>query len=102
MTGTMREESLKSDIIVYVIILAIAGLQIGLAYTGGTIGQHVMEMLGLAIIQAGLGVMFFMHLFQEKRSLLFALIPATVFVLLMMNMFWSDSFRIIHMKPWPN
>jgi cytochrome c oxidase subunit IV len=61
-----------------------------------------MEFLSLAIIQAGLGVMFFMHLFQEKRSLMFALIPATVFVLLMMNVFWSDSFRIIQMKPWAN
>jgi cytochrome c oxidase subunit IV len=102
MTVTMREESLKSDIIVYFIILAIAGLQILLAYRGGTIGQHVMEMLALALIQAGLGIMFFMHLFQEKRSLMFALIPATVFVLLMLNMIWTDSFRILHMKPWPN
>ena len=78
MTGTMREESLKTDIIVYVIILVIAGLQVLIAYRGGTIGQHVIEFLSLAIIQAGLGVMFFMHLFQEKRSLMFALIPATV------------------------
>lgn len=102
MTGTMREESLKADIVVYVITLVIAGLQVLIAYRGGTIGQHVIEFLSLAIIQAGLGVMFFMHLFQEKRTLMFALIPATVFVLLMMNVFWSDSFRIIHMKPWPN
>jgi cytochrome c oxidase subunit IV len=102
MTGTMREESLKSDIIVYIIILVISGLQVLIAYRGGTIGQHVMEFLGLAIIQAGLGIMFFMHLFQEKRSLMFALIPATVFVLLMMNMIWTDSFRILQMKPWPN
>jgi cytochrome c oxidase subunit IV len=102
MSGTMREESLKSDIIIYVIILVIAGLQVLLAYRGGTIGQHVIEFLSLAIIQAGLGVMFFMHLFQEKRSLMFALIPATVFVLLMMNVFWSDSFRLLQMKPWPN
>jgi cytochrome c oxidase subunit IV len=102
MSGTMREESLKTDIIVYVIILVIAGLQVLIAYRGGTTGQHVMEFLSLAIIQAGLGVMFFMHLFQEKRTLMFALIPATVFVLLMMNVFWSDSFRIIQMKPWPN
>jgi cytochrome c oxidase subunit IV len=102
MTGTMREESLKTDIIVYVITLVIAGLQVFIAYRGGTIGQHVIEFLSLAIIQAGLGVMFFMHLFQEKRALMFALIPATVFVLLMMNVFWSDSFRLIQMKPWPN
>lgn len=102
MTGTMREESLKADIIVYFVILAIAALQIVLAYTHASIGQHVFEMLSLAIIQAGLGVMFFMHLFQEKRSLMFALIPATVFVLLMMNVIWTDSFRIINMRPWAN
>ena len=102
MTGTVREESLKTDIIVYIAILVIAALQVVLAYTHGTVGQHVIEFLSLAIIQAGLGVLFFMHLFQEKRSLMLALIPATVFVLLMMNVFWGDSFRIIHMKPWPN
>ena len=102
MTGTVREESLKTDIIVYVLILVIAALQIVLAYTRATVGQHVMEFLSLAIVQAGLGIMFFMHLFQEKRTLMLALIPATVFVLLMMNVFWSDSFRIVHMKPWPN
>lgn len=102
MTGTMREESLKSDIIVYFVILVIAGLQVLLAYRPGSIGQHVFQMLALAIIQAGLGVMFFMHLFQEKRALMIALIPATIFVLLMMNMIWTDSFRLINMKPWPN
>lgn len=102
MAENTRNESLTSDIIVYFVILVIAGLQILLAYRGGTVGQHVLEMLALAIIQAGLGIMFFMHLLREKRSLLFALVPATVFVLLMMNMIWTDSFRIVHMKPWPN
>ena len=102
MTDKARPESLKTDIIIYGVILVIAGLQILLAYRGGTVGQHVIEMLALAIVQAALGVLFFMHLFQEKRSLMLALIPATVFVLLMMNMIWTDSFRIVHMKPWAN
>ncbi len=102
MEDTARQESLTTDIIIYVAILAIAGLQILLAYRPGTIGKHVIEMLALAIVQAGLGILFFMHLFQEKRSLMIALIPATIFVLLMMNMIWSDSFRLIHMKPWAN
>ncbi len=102
MNETARPESLKTDIIIYLIILAIAASQIVLAYRPGTIGKHVIEMLALGIVQAGLGVLFFMHLFQEKRSLMIALIPATIFVLLMMNMIWSDSFRLIHMKPWAN
>jgi hypothetical protein len=42
--------------------------------------------------------MFFMHLRDELPSLRLALIPATIFVLLMMNMIWSDSVRLSHMR----
>ncbi len=91
--------SLKTDMIVYGCILALSGLQVVLAYqhTQGT--QLMVRMLAVAVIQAGLGVMYFMHLRDERRNLLLALIPATVFVLLMMNMIWSDSFRLLHMRP---
>jgi hypothetical protein len=40
-----------------------------------------------------------MHLRDEKSNLRLALIPATLFVLVMMNMVWADSFRLISMKP---
>jgi cytochrome c oxidase subunit IV len=91
---------LKTYLIVYVCILAIAGLQVLLAYHAEGV-PLLTRMLALAIIQAALAVMFFMHMRQERRSLLLALIPATLFVLLMMNMIWSDSFRLIHMRAFP-
>jgi caa(3)-type oxidase subunit IV len=100
MTTTGKVSStLKTDIIVYSCILALSGLQVVLAYqhTQGT--QLMVLMLVVAMIQAGLGVMYFMHLRDERRHLLLALIPATIFVLLMMNMIWSDSFRLLHMRP---
>ncbi len=100
MTTTGKVTStLKTDLVVYACILALSGLQIVLAYhhTPGT--QLLIRMLGVAVIQAGFGVMYFMHLRDERRNLLLALIPATVFVLLMMNMIWSDSFRLLHMRP---
>jgi hypothetical protein len=40
-----------------------------------------------------------MHLRDEKRGLVLALIPTTLFVLVMMNMIWSDSFRLFRMHP---
>jgi hypothetical protein len=40
-----------------------------------------------------------MHLRDEKPSLRLALIPGTLFVLVMMNMIWADSFRLMVMKP---
>jgi caa(3)-type oxidase subunit IV len=92
-------DSLKTDVIVYLCILALSGVQVLLAYqhTQGT--QLLIRMLAVAFIQAGLGVMYFMHLRNEQRNLRLALIPATIFVMLMMNMIWSDSFRLLHMNP---
>jgi hypothetical protein len=40
-----------------------------------------------------------MHLRDEKSTLKLALIPATLFVLVMMNMVWADSYRLMVMKP---
>lgn len=89
--------SVKSDLMVYVTILILAGLQIFMAYHSG--GSPVVRMLVVAAIQAYLAVMFFMHLRSEKSTLRLALIPATLFVLVMMNMVWADSYRLIHLKP---
>jgi caa(3)-type oxidase subunit IV len=80
---------------VYGAILAIAIIQIVVAVT---MGPSLGRMLILAAIQAYLAVMFFMHLRDEKSTLRLALIPGTIFVLVMMNMIWADSFRLIHLR----
>jgi heme/copper-type cytochrome/quinol oxidase subunit 4 len=82
---------MRSTYIVYAAILAIAVVQVVVALT---IGPSLVRMLILAVIQAYLAVMFFMHLRDERRTLLFTLVPVTVFVLLMMNMIWRDAFRV--------
>jgi cytochrome c oxidase subunit IV len=84
---------------VYFVLLAIAGLEIFLAYQNFSTFGLVLVLLFLAICSAGLGLTYFMHLAHEKRSLFLSLIPATIFVLLMMNMIWSDSIRLLHMRP---
>jgi cytochrome c oxidase subunit IV len=58
-------------------------------------------LLGLALCSAGLGLIYFMHLAEEGRGLFLSLIPATIFVLLMRNMIWSDSFRLLRMDSFP-
>jgi len=92
-------DNFKTDVIVYLCILALSGVQIALAYQHAQGPQLLVRMLAVALIQAGLGVMYFMHLRDEQRNLRLALIPATVFVMLMMNMIWSDSFRLLRMNP---
>ena len=88
-----NQGSMKTDLIVYAAILILACVQVfGLR-------GHLFAMLVVAAIQAFLAVMFFMHLRDEKPTLRLALIPATLFVLVMMNMIWADSYRLIHLKP---
>ena len=97
--ATAPNQSLTKDVIVYVIILAIAGLQVLMAYNSVPGVSLMLRMLALALVQGGVAVAFFMHLRDEKRGLIIALIPTTIFVLVMMNMIWSDSFRLFRMHP---
>ena len=91
--------SMTTYIAVYVIILGVSALQILIAYSNVEGSRIFMRMLALAIVQAGLAITFFMHMKSEKRNLALFLLPATVFVLAMMNMIWSDSFRLLNMHP---
>ena len=91
--------SVTTYLVVYVVILAISVLQILIAYSNIEGSRIFLRMLALAIVQAGLAITFFMHMKSEKRNLALFLLPATLFVLAMMNMFWSDSFRLLNMRP---
>jgi caa(3)-type oxidase subunit IV len=86
---------------VYVVLLAIFFVEVFLSFRNLSTGTLVVILLLLAIASASLGLMYFMHLAEERRSLFLTLIPATIFVLLMMNMIWSDSVRLLHMRPFP-
>jgi caa(3)-type oxidase subunit IV len=86
---------------VYFVLLAIFFVEVFLAFQHFSTGTLVVFLLLLAICSASLGLMYFMHLAQEHRNLMLTLIPVTIFVLLMMNMFWSDSIRLLHMRPFP-
>ncbi len=99
METTGREGGgLRTYVVVYVCLLALAGVQIALAYSHAAGSQLFLRMLSVALVQAGLALMFFMHLRSERRSLLLSLGISTIFVLAMMNMIWSDSFRLLDFR----
>jgi len=85
---------------VYFVLIAIFLLEVFLAFRIVSTATLVPILLLLAGCSAALGLMYFMHLAQERRSLFLSLIPATIFVLALMNMFWGDSVRLLHMSPW--
>ena len=81
-------------VVVFVGLLVIVGLEVFLTYRGLPAGTLLASLLALAVIEAALGVMYFMHLKYEHRALFWSLIPAIVFVLLMMNYLWPDAMRL--------
>jgi len=84
---------------VYFVLLGIFFVEVILSFQHLSTGTLVVILLLLAVCSASLGLMYFMHLAEERRALFLSLIPVTIFVLLMMNMIWSDSVRLLHMRP---
>jgi caa(3)-type oxidase subunit IV len=100
--ATMEEHKsggMGKDLIVYVCLLALAGLQFVIAYQNIDANQMFVRMLIVACVEAGLAVLFFMHLWSEKRIFLLFVVIFTVSVLLGMQYGWTDSFRMVTGAP---
>ncbi len=97
--ATHKNGGMTKDLIVFVCILALAGLQFVIAYQDISGSQLFVRMLSVAVIEAVLALLFFMHL-SENRGLLWFFAIFTVFVLLAMQYGWTDSFRVTSGVPW--
>ena len=99
MTTAAADKGIGKDLIVYVCLLALAGIQFFIAYQDITASQMFVRMLTVAIIEAGLALLFFMHL-SENRGLKWFVLIFTVAVILGMQYGWTDSFRIVDGVQW--
>lgn len=91
-----KHEEMGKYVVVYLCMLALAGLQFVIAYQNITASQMFRRMLSVALVEAGVAVLFFMHLWAEKRGFLLFVAVFAIFVLLSMQFGWSDSFRLTH------
>jgi cytochrome c oxidase subunit IV len=82
-------------IAVWIGLLLIVGVEVALTYAGLARGVLLGALLSLAVLEAGLGLMYFMHLRYERRVLFWSLIPALIFVLVMLNHLWRDAARML-------
>jgi len=87
-------DRLGKYVVIYLCILALAALQFVVAYAHLDTEAMFARMLFIAIAEAGLALLFFMHLWAEKRGLLLCVVIFTGFVLLAMQYGWTDSNRM--------
>ena len=79
-------------------LLGIVIVEVLLTYAGLRPLALTISLLALALIEAGVALMYFMHLKYERRILFWSLIPALVFVLVLFDHLWPDAFRVTTMR----
>ncbi|HME34789.1 MAG TPA: cytochrome C oxidase subunit IV family protein [Candidatus Sulfotelmatobacter sp.] len=94
-----KNNGVGKDVVVYFCILALAGIQFFIAYQDISASQMFVRMLIVAIVEAALALLFFMHLW-ENRGLKWFVLIFTVAVILGMQYGWTDSYRLIDGVPW--
>jgi len=79
-------------------LLGLTVFEVILAYRQLPLETMLTVLMFLSIIKAALIIAYFMHLRYERASLFVTLIPALVFVLIMMTVIFADSSRLAHMR----
>lgn len=91
--------SRKLFLYVWFWLLGLTAVEVFLSYEQLGVKLMLTLLMGLSIIKATLIISYFMHLRYEKRSLVLTLMPAMVFVIAMLFVFFPDSVRLLHMRP---
>lgn len=87
-------DSMGKYIVIYLCLLILAGVQFLVAYSHLDTSAMFARMLFIAIAEAGLALLFFMHLWAEKRGFLLFVLIFTGFALITMQYGWTDSNRM--------
>jgi heme/copper-type cytochrome/quinol oxidase subunit 4 len=98
-TAEAQKTGMGKDLIVYVCLLALAAIQFVIAYQDISASQMFVRMLIVAMVEAALALLFFMHLW-ENPGLKWFVVIFTVSVILGMQYGWTDSFRLVDGVPW--
>jgi cytochrome c oxidase subunit 4 len=92
--------SVGTNIAIWIGLVAITGLEVFLAYMALQPTLMLSLLVVLSVVKAGLIMSFFMHLKYEKFSLVLLLIPATIFCICMMFIFFfPEAVRLLLMRP---
>jgi len=89
---------MKEYITIWVGLLCIVGIETFLTTLQLSTHRLLAALLVLAFIEAGIALLYFMHLKYEKPSLFWSLVPAVIFVLFMMNHIWPDAYRMLNLR----
>lgn len=85
-------------VLIWAGLLCIVVVEVLVTYAGLRPATLLVALLSLALIEAALALLYFMHLRYERPILFWSLIPALVFVLVLFDHLWPDAFRATSMR----
>ncbi len=92
--------SVGTNVVVWVGLVAITGLEVFLAYEALKPTIMLTVLVVLSVAKAGLIMSYFMHLKFERFTLVLWLVPAMIFCICMMLIFFfQDVDRVLTMRP---
>jgi cytochrome c oxidase subunit 4 len=92
--------SVGLNIAIWIGLVAITGLEVFLAYEQLQPTVMLTILVALSLVKAGMIMAFFMHLKYEKFSLVLLLVPAMIFCICMMFIFFfPEAFRLLQLRP---
>jgi len=97
-TDPKQQPGMKEYIAIWVGLLCIVGIETFLTTLQLSTHRLLASLLLLAFIEAGIALLYFMHLKYEKPNLFWSLVPAVIFVLFMMNHIWPDAYRMLNLR----
>ena len=91
-------ENNKLYLTVWAALLGMTIIEVLLAYEQLPTVPMLTILMGLSLIKAGLIIAYFMHLKFEQVSLFWALVPMWIMVIVLLFVFFPDSFRAFELR----
>ena len=92
--------SVRTNLAIWIGLVAITGLEVFLAYKELQPSLMLSILVVLSVVKAAMIMSYFMHLKFEKLSLVLWLVPAMIFCICMMFIFFfPEAFRLLQMRP---
>ena len=93
-----HSENNRLYLMVWGALLFMTVVEVVLAYIQFATAPMLITLMGLSLVKAGLIVAYFMHLKFEQSTLFWAMVPMWLLVMILLFVFFPDSFRLHELR----
>jgi caa(3)-type oxidase subunit IV len=93
-----RAPTMRTYVVVWMGMILLVAVEVLATYARPAVGTLLTTLLALALLEAAVALLYFMHLKYERRALLWWTVPLVVFALVMLDHVWPDAMRLAAMR----